>query len=54
MMLFYHLIFFEKFIKVLIKEFDINPLYCVSSPGYTWHGGLKYFDIKLQTLQANI
>ena len=26
---------FEKFIKLSIKDFDINPLYCVSLPGYT-------------------
>ena len=42
---------FEKFIKMSIYEFDINPLYCVSLPGYTWQCGLKYTDIKLQTLQ---
>ena len=42
---------FEKFIKVSVKEFDINPLYCVSLPGYTWQCGLKYTGINLQTLQ---
>ena len=42
---------FEKFIKVSVNEFDINPLYCVSLPGYTWQCGLKYTGIKLQTLQ---
>ena len=42
---------FEKFIKVSVNEFDINPLYCVSLPGYTWLCGLKYTGIKLQTLQ---
>ena len=42
---------FEKFIKVSIKEFEINPLYCVSLPGYTWECGLKHTNIKLQTLQ---
>ena len=26
----------EKFIKVSGNEFGINPLYCVSLPGYTW------------------
>ena len=26
---------FEKFIKVSVNEFGINPLYCVSLPGYT-------------------
>ena len=30
---------FEKFIKVSINEFKINPLYCVSLPGYTWQCG---------------
>ena len=42
---------FEKFIKVLINEFKISPLYCVSLPGYTWQCGLKYTGINLQTLQ---
>ena len=42
---------FEKFIKVSVNEFDINPLYCVSLPGYTWRCGLKYTGINLQTLQ---
>ena len=42
---------FKKFIKVSINEFELNPLYCVSLPGYTWQCGLKYTDIKLQTLQ---
>ena len=42
---------FEKFLKVSINEFKINPLYCVSLPGYTWQCGLKYTGIDLQTLQ---
>ena len=42
---------FEKFIKVSINEFKINPLYCVSLPGYTWQCGLKYTGMNLQTLQ---
>ena len=42
---------FEKFIKVSVNEFGINPLYCVSLPGYTWQCGLKYTRINLQTLQ---
>ena len=42
---------FEKFIKVSVNEFGINPLYCVSSLGYTWHCGLKFTGINLQTLQ---
>ena len=42
---------FEKFIKVSVNEFGINPLYCVSLPGYTWQCGLKYTGKNLQTLQ---
>ena len=42
---------FEKFIKVSVNEIRINPLYCVSLPGYTWQCGLKNTVINLQTLQ---
>ena len=43
---------FEKFIKVSVGEYGINPpLYCVSLPGYTWQCGLKYTGINFQTLQ---
>ena len=42
---------FEKFIKVSVIAFGINPLFCVSLPGYTWQCGLKYTGINLQTLQ---
>ena len=42
---------FEKFIKVSVNEFGINPLYCDRLPGYTWLRGLKYTNIKLHTLQ---
>ena len=42
---------FEKFIKVSQNEFGISPLYFVSLPGYTWECGLKYINIRLQTLQ---
>ena len=42
---------FEKFIKISVIQYDINPLYCVSLPGYTWQYGLKYTGINLQTLQ---
>ena len=42
---------FEKFIKVSVNEFGINPLYFVSLPGYTWQCGLKHTGINLQTLQ---
>ena len=42
---------FEKFVKKSTKEYKINPLHCVSLPGYTYQCALKYTDIKLQTLQ---
>ena len=42
---------FEKFIKVSVNEYGINPLYCVSLPGYTWQCGLKCTGINLQKLQ---
>ena len=42
---------FEKFIKVSINEFGVNPLYCVSLPGYTWQCGLKYAGINFRTFQ---
>ena len=42
---------FEKFIKVSVNEFGINPLYCVSLPVYTWQFGLKCTGINLRTLQ---
>ena len=42
---------FEKFVKVSTEEYKINPLYCVSLPGYTYQCALKYTNIKLQTLQ---
>ena len=42
---------FEKFNKISFEEYGINPLYCVSLPGYTWQYGMKHTDIKIQTLQ---
>ena len=42
---------FVKVKKVSIKEFEINPLYCISLPSYTWLCGLKYTDTKLQKFQ---
>ena len=42
---------FEKFVKVSAEEYKINPLYCISLPGYTYQCALKYTNIKLQTLQ---
>ena len=41
----------EKFVKVSFEEYGVNPLYCVSLPGYTYQCALKYTDFKLQTLQ---
>ena len=49
--MFYYKLFFEKFIEVSQIEFGISPLYFVSLPGYTWECGLKYTNIKLQSLQ---
>ena len=45
---------FEKFVKVSVKEFGVNPLYCVSLPGYNWQCGLKYTGINIQTLQDKV
>ena len=42
---------FEKFIKVLSKEFSFNPLYCISLNGYAWEAGLKHTNSKIQTRQ---
>ena len=41
----------EKFVKVSTEDYGINPLYCVSLPGYNYQCALKYTYIKLQTLQ---
>ena len=37
--------------KVSNNEFCIDPMYCVSLPGYTWQCGVQYTGINLQTLQ---
>ena len=42
---------FEKFIKVSISEFGINPLYHTSLPGTTWSNGLKYTKIELELIE---
>ena len=42
---------FEKFSNLSTEEYGISPLYCLSLPGDTWLCGMKYTDIKLQTLQ---
>ena len=44
-------VFLRKFIKVSNIEFGNITLYWVSLPGYTWHCGLKYTGITLQTFQ---
>ena len=41
----------KNLIEVSYDQFEINPLYCVSLPGYTYECGLKHTNIKLQTLQ---
>ena len=45
---------FEKYIKVSVNEFGINPPFCVSLPGFTWQCGLKYTGINLQIFQDNV
>ena len=40
---------FEKFVKVSTKEYDTNPLYCLSLPGYTYKYALKYTEINQYT-----
>ena len=42
----------EKFIKISIKRFGFNPVFCVSLPRYTRQRGLKSSGINLQTLQV--
>ena len=37
--------------KLLINEYDINPMYCVSLLGSTMQCGMKYTGINLQTFQ---
>ena len=41
----------EKIVEVSFEEYELNPLYSVSLPSYTYQCVLKYTDIKLQTLQ---
>ena len=43
---------FEKFLKVSITEFGINPLYHISLPGTTWSNGLKYTKIELELIKS--
>ena len=46
--------FSKSFLRKFIEENGINPLYCVSLPGYTWQCGMKYTDIKLQTQDEDL
>ena len=41
----------KNIVKVSTEENGINPLYCVSLPGYIFQCALQNSDIKLQTLQ---
>ena len=42
---------FEKFIKVSISEFGINPLYHTSLPGTNWSNGLRYTKVELELIK---
>ena len=42
---------FEKFAKLSVHEFGIDPLNCVSLPGFTWQCGSNYTGINLKTAQ---
>ena len=42
---------FENFIKDSLEEHGMIPFYCVSFCSCTYQCGLKYTDIKIQTLQ---
>ena len=42
---------FENFIKTSKINYEINPLYCYSLPGYTWKAGLKYTKVKLDPIK---
>ena len=50
-----HVIFladvFEKLFKTSIEQKGINPLFCVSIPGYTWQCTMKYTNNNSQKLQ---
>ena len=42
---------FENVTKIYTKEYEVNPLFCVSICSYFHHCGLKHTGINLQTLQ---
>ena len=44
---------FENIVRVSTHNFHINPIYCVSVPGFTWLCGLKYIGINSQLLRDN-
>ena len=41
-------------IKVSDKEYDNNPLFCVSLPRYIGGCGMKFTNFKLQTVQDKV
>ena len=42
---------FENFVEKTTLEYNINPLYSYSLPGYTWKAGLKLTNIKLDFIK---
>ena len=42
---------FENFLESSTREYNINPLYSYSLPGYTWKAGLKLTNIKLDFIK---
>ena len=42
---------FENFVEKSTLEYNINPLYSYSLPGYTWKAGLKLTNIKLDFIK---
>ena len=42
---------FENFVEKATLEYNINPLYSYSLPGYTWKAGLKITKIKLDFIK---
>ena len=42
---------FENFVEKATFEYNINPLYSYSLPGYTWKAGLMIFKIKLDSIK---
>ena len=43
---------FENFVESSTREYNINPLYSYSLPGYTWKAGLKLTNIKLDFMHS--